>query len=275
MAENTEQLRSRPIGVFDSGVGGLTVARAIRDLLPNESITYLGDTARAPYGNRQISQVRSFSLEMLDKLVAEGVKMLVIACNTASAAVLRDAHERYHVPIVEVIRPTVRGALAITKNGKLGLLATAATVNSRVYDDFCAVNPGVQLFAQPAPRFVELVEAGVTAGPEVERMAFEYTQPLLRAGVDTLVLGCTHYPFLRGALRQVVGELIPLVTSDIETANEVYAVLRAKNLLRDICAETPVIRYEATGARETEFKSLARQMLGLEISAVTRVAAEI
>jgi glutamate racemase len=222
--DQTGQRRELPIGVFDSGVGGLTVARAIRDLLPGESITYVGDTANTPYGPRPIQEVRRFSLEILDQLVRDGVKMLVIACNTASTAVLRDAYERYDVPVVEVIGPTVRNAMALTRNGRVGLIGTKTTVNSRVYDDFFSVNPAVSLFTRATPEFVELVESGITAGPRVETIAAEYLDPLVAEDIDTLVLGCTHYPFLRGALRQIVGPDVALVTSDLETANEVRSV---------------------------------------------------
>ena len=260
-----------PIGVFDSGVGGLTVARAIRDQLPGESMIYVGDTARTPYGPRPIAEVRRFALEILDDLVAQGVKMLVIACNTASAAVLRDARERYDVPVVEVIGPTVRSAMSITRNGRVGLIGTVGTIQSRAYDDLFAMRPDISLSAAACPRFVELVEAGETSGPTVLAAAEEYLAPLVAADIDTLVLGCTHYPFLRGALRQVVGPDVALVSSDIETANEVYQVLTARGLLRPQGAGEPSLRYEATGPDTRDFVDLARRMLGIGIDAVDRV----
>lgn len=258
----------RPIGVFDSGVGGLTVARAIRDQLPNESMVYVGDTARTPYGPRPIAEVRRFALEILDDLVEQGVKALVIACNTASAAMLRDAHERYDVPVVEVIGPTVRSAMSITRNGRVGLIGTAGTIQSRVYDDLFSMRPEIELVAAACPRFVELVEAGRTSGPEVIALAEEYLAPLVARDIDTLVLGCTHYPFLRGALSQVVGPGVALVSSDIETAAEVYRVLTRQGLLRDPDAGEPAVRYEATGADTAAFVELARRMLGIGIDAV-------
>lgn len=260
-----------PIGVFDSGVGGLTVARAIRDQLPSESMIYVGDTARTPYGPRPIAEVRQFALEILDDLVAQGVKMLVIACNTASAAVLRDARERYDVPVVEVIAPTVRSAAAITRNGHVGLIGTVGTIQSRAYDDLFAVRPEITLSAVACPRFVDLVEAGETSGPEVLAIAEGYLAPLMAHNIDTLVLGCTHYPFLRGALRQVVGPDVALVSSDIETANEVYRVLTDRGLLRPATAGEPELRYEATGADAAGFVDLARRMLGIGIDTVDRL----
>ena len=260
-----------PIGVFDSGVGGLTVARAIRDQLPSESMIYVGDTARTPYGPRPIAEVRQFALEILDDLVAQGVKMLVIACNTASAAGLRDARERYDVPVVEVIAPTVRSAAAITRNGQVGLIGTVGTIQSRAYDDLFAVRPEITLSAVACPRFVDLVEAGETSGPEVLAIAEGYLAPLMAHNIDTLVLGCTHYPFLRGALRQVVGPDVALVSSDIETANEVYRVLTDRGLLRPAAAGEPELRYEATGADAAGFVDLARRMLGIGIDTVDRL----
>lgn len=268
---NTRSLNDRPIGVFDSGVGGLTVARAIRDQLPNESITYVGDTARTPYGPRPIAEVRQFALEILDDLVAQGVKMLVIACNTASAAMLRDAHERYDVPVVEVIGPTVRSAMSLTRNGKVGLIGTQGTIQSRVYDDLFSMRPEIQLSAQACPRFVELVEAGNTSGPDVLQVAQEYLAPLVAQQVDTLVLGCTHYPFLRGAISQVVGREVALVSSDVETAAEVYRVLTDRGMLRDPESGEPLVRYEATGDDTAGFVELARRMLGIGIDAVDYV----
>jgi len=262
------ELNHRPIGVFDSGVGGLTVARAIRDQLPNESMIYAGDTARTPYGPRPIAEVRGYALEMLDGLVEQGVKMLVIACNTASAAMLRDAHERYDVPVVEVIGPTVRSAMSITRNGRVGLIGTTGTIQSRVYEDLFSMRPEIQLTSRACPRFVELVEAGKTSGAEVLEIAEEYLAPLTDEHIDTLVLGCTHYPFLRGAIRQVIGPDVALVSSDIETSAEVYRVLTQRSLLRPEGGSEPTIRYEATGADTTEFVDLARRMLGLGISTV-------
>lgn len=253
-----------PIGVFDSGVGGLTVARAIRDQLPNESMIYVGDTAHMPYGPRPVAEVRRFALEILDDLVDRGVKMLVIACNTASAAVLRDARERYDVPVVEVIAPTVRSAASITRNGKVGLIGTSGTIQSRAYDDLFAVRPEITLSSVACPRFVDLVEAGQTSGAEVLAVAQAYLAPLMEREIDTLVLGCTHYPFLRGAIAQVIGRGVALVSSDIETANEVYRTLTDLGLLRTDPSE-PVLRYEATGANTAEFVGLARRMLGIGI----------
>jgi glutamate racemase len=165
-----------PIGIFDSGVGGLTVARAVLDQLPHEPVVYLGDTARAPYGPRPIAQVRAFALECLDELVDQGVKMLVIACNSASAAVLHDARERYRVPVVEVIRPAVRRAVDTTRNGRVGVVCTTATATSGAYADAFSLTPAVRsVVTQPCPRFVEFVEAGRTSGSDLLAVAPAWT----------------------------------------------------------------------------------------------------
>ena len=259
-----------PIGIFDSGVGGLTVARAVRDQLPNESILYIGDTAHSPYGPKPIADVRRYSLEVLDFMVDQGVKMLVIACNTASSAMLRDARERYDVPVVEVIQPAVRRAVATTRNRRVGVIGTVGTINSRAYEDAFAAAPELELFAQACPRFVEFVEAGITSGPELLALASDYLRPLKDAGVDTLVLGCTHYPFLKGAISYVMGESVSLVSSDVETANDVYRVLVGQGLERHGVTD-PRIHYEATGADTLAFQNLANRMLGLDVSRVDLV----
>ncbi|MEY2698477.1 MAG: hypothetical protein RL720_433 [Actinomycetota bacterium] len=259
--------RNAPIGVFDSGVGGLTVARAIRDSLPHESIIYIGDTAHSPYGTKSIADVRTYALNVLDQLVEQGVKMLVIACNTASAAMLRDARERYDIPVVEVIQPAVRGALAATRNNRIGVIGTTATINSRAYNDAFAAAPQIELFTQAAPRFVEFVEAGNTSGEEVLRVARDYLKPLIAADVDTLVLGCTHYPFLRGALSYVMGDHVRLVSSDNETAKDVYRELVNRQLDR-VDPAPPNYRYEATGDNTAEFLRLSSLFLGPHVVTV-------
>lgn len=259
--------RDAPIGVFDSGVGGLTVARAIRDSLPHESIVYIGDTAHSPYGTKSIAEVREYSLAVLDELVSQGVKMLVIACNTASAAMLRDARERYDIPVVEVIQPAVRAAVAATRNGRVGVIGTTATIASQAYNDAFAAAPHIELTTAACPRFVEFVEAGQTSGTEVLDVARAYLQPMIDAQIDTLVLGCTHYPFLRGALSYVMGENVRLVSSDNETAKDVYRELVNNKLDRDSSLQA-VFRYEATGDDTPEFMRLARQLLGPQIETV-------
>lgn len=259
-----------PIGIFDSGVGGLTVARAVKDQLPNESILYIGDTANSPYGPKKIADVRGYALDVMDDLVAQGVKLLVIACNTASAAVLRDARERYSVPVIEVIQPAVRRAVDATRNNRVGVIGTLGTINSRAYEDAFAAAKGLELFTQACPRFVEFVENGVTTGEEVLAVAEEYLAPLRDADVDTLVLGCTHYPFLKGAISYVMGERVSLVSSDAETANDVYRRLVGGDMLRT-ATTPPSYRYEATGESAEDFLRLAHRLIGPEVSSVDLV----
>lgn len=263
-----------PIGIFDSGVGGLTVARAIIDQLPNESILYVGDTAHSPYGPKPIADVRKYSLAVLDDLVEQGVKMLVIACNTASAATLRDARERYTVgrgiPVVEVIQPAVRSAVRQTRTGRIGVIGTVGTISSKAYEDAFAAAPHLEITARACPRFVEFVEAGVTSGPELFAAAEEYLAPLKAADIDTLVLGCTHYPLMSAAIQYVMGTDVTLVSSADETAKLVYTTLVQHGLLHD--ADTvPSHEFKATGDSQTEFTRLARRFLGPEVSTVELV----
>ncbi|GMA26611.1 glutamate racemase [Luteimicrobium album] len=267
-------MNDAPIGIFDSGVGGLTVARAILDQLPNESLHYIGDTANSPYGPKPLAAVRALSLAIMDQLVDEGVKMLVIACNSASSAVLHDARERYTVrrgvPVVEVILPAARRAVATTRTGHVGVIGTRATVESRAYDDAFAVASGITLVSRACPRFVELIEAGVTSGPEVLDIAHEYLDPLRAVGVDTLVLGCTHYPLLAGAIAYVMGDDVTLVSSAEETARDVYHTLVEHGLERSPAAGPPEHRFVSTGSAQT-FERLARRFLGPEVRAVETV----
>lgn len=259
-----------PIGIFDSGFGGLTVARAVMDQLPHESLIYLGDTARQPYGPRPIGQVREFALECLDHLVAQDVKMLVIACNSASAAMLRDARERYDVPVVEVILPAVRRAVATTRTGKVGVICTQSTAESGAYSDSFAAAPQIDLQVQVCPKFVDFVEQGVTSGPELLAAAHEYLDPL--AGVDTLILGCTHYPLLTGVISYVMGESVGLVSSAEECARDVYRVLADTGLAAPDTS-TPTHRFLTTGHPEG-FAAIGRRFLGPELESVTRVDSE-
>lgn len=260
-----------PIGIFDSGFGGLTVVRAVLDQLPHEPVLYLGDTARQPYGPKPISEVREYALDCLDHLVAQGVKTLVIACNSASAAVLRDARERYDVPVVEVIVPATRRAVSATRNGQVGVICTKATATSKAYDDAFAANPSVELHTQACPRFVEFVEAGLTSGPELLEVARSYLQPLIDLDVDTLVLGCTHYPLLTGVLSFVMGDNVTLVSSAEETAKDVYGLLVREGLERDVALGAPEHRFLTTG-RPEEFAELGRRFLGPEIQSVDQFA---
>ncbi|MEU7001360.1 glutamate racemase [Nonomuraea sp. NPDC046570] len=257
------------IGIFDSGVGGLTVARAIIDQLPHETITYVADTARQPYGPRRIAEVRAYALEVMDHLVEHDVKMLVIACNSASAAVLRDARERYAVPVVEVIQPAARRAVRATRNGRVGVIATRATIESLAYHDAFAAAPDIQLTGVAAPRLVEYVERGETMSDELIEVLRGYLEPIKAAGCDTLILGCTHYPLLTGAISYVAGEDVTLVSSAEETAKDVYRILHDRGLADG--GAHPRHRFMATGDTAL-FARLGRRFLGPEIDAVDLAA---
>lgn len=252
-------MSNAPIGIFDSGVGGLTVARAVIDQLPHESINYVGDTANGPYGPLPIAEVRAHALNVMDALVDQGVKMLVIACNSASAATLRDARERYDVPVVEVIHPAVRRAVNATKNHKIGVIGTEATITSGAYVDALKANPNMTIYSQACPRFVEFVEDGVTDGDDLEATAHEYLDELVAEGIDTLILGCTHYPLLTGLIQHVVGDNVTLVSSADETAKDVYAELVEGKLLADQSSPRE-LRFSATGPAET-FELLLKRFI--------------
>jgi glutamate racemase len=261
-----------PIGIFDSGFGGLTVARSVIDQLPHESVRYLGDTARQPYGPKPIGEVREYALECLDHLYAEGVKALVIACNSASAAMLRDARERYDVPVIEVIYPATRRAVAASRTGRIGVICTRATAESMAYEDAFAAAPHVELTTRACPRFVDFVEAGVTGGDELIAVAHDYLDPLTSAGVDTLILGCTHYPLLTGVISYVMGDGVTLVSSAEECAKDVFKMLVSTGLMRP--DGDPTYHFATTGAPE-EFERIGRRFLGAEMMAASQYAGGI
>ncbi len=255
----TDLDRDAPIGVFDSGFGGLTVARALVDQLPGEDLLYLGDTARSPYGPQPIDVVREYALECLDHLAEQGVKTLVIACNSASAAMLRDARQRYDVPVVEVILPAARRAARTTRNGRVGVLCTEATASSGAYADALGVAP-VEVVTQACPRFVEFVEAGVTSGDELLSVAEEYLTPVRAAGVDTLVLGCTHYPLLTGVISYLLPD-VALVSSAEECATATYATLLGAGLLRADAGRRGRHEFITTGSPDA-FAGIGRRLVG-------------
>lgn len=238
------------------------MARSVIDQLPHESILYVGDTARQPYGPKPIGEVREYALECLDHLVDQGVKALVIACNSASAAMLRDARERYDVPVVEVIFPAARRAVAASRTGRIGVICTRATADSMAYEDAFAAAPHVELTTRACPRFVDFVEQGITAGEELISVAHTYLDPLISDGVDTLILGCTHYPLLTGVISYVMGDQVTLVSSAEECAKDVYKLLVRNDLMR--AGGDPSYRFVTTGNPD-EFESIGRRFLGPEL----------
>src|SRR5256714_6483597 len=230
-------MNNAPLGVFDSGIGGLTVARALFERLPRESVIYFGDTARVPYGPKSPETVRRYSGEILAYLLRRGVKAVVVACNTSTAHALGSLKERARVPVVGVIEPGARAAVAATKTGTIGVIGTAGTIASGAYERAIkALRPDARVHGQACPLFVPLVEEGWVEHPAAELIAREYLEPLRRAQVDVLVLGCTHYPLLKPLLGRGMGPDVTLVDSAEETATAVARELERLNLLPNAAA---------------------------------------
>ena len=225
-------MNSAPLGVFDSGIGGLTVARALFERLPRESVIYFGDTARVPYGPKSPDTVRRYSSEILAFLLERGVKAVVVACNTSTAHALSTLRQQSPVPVVGVIEPGARAAVAATRTGTIGVIGTAGTIASGAYERaITALRPDARVHSRPCPLFVPLVEEGWFEHPAAELIAREYLEPLQRAKVDVLVLGCTHYPLLKSLLARVMGPEVKLVDSAEETATVVARELERLSLL--------------------------------------------
>jgi len=281
---------NRPIGVFDSGLGCLTVVRSLMDALPDESILYFGDTARCPYGPRDLGEVRRFVLEIGSWLVSRDVKLIVMACNTATAAGLALAQRAFEVPVVGVVEPGARAAVHATANRKVGVIGTQGTIDSGAYSRAVrALDAGVTVFSVPTPKFVDVVESGLRMGPgplEQElseltdvfirpsfyEIARDYLDPLKRSGIDTLVLGCTHFPLLRSAIQQVVGQSVQLISSDEETAREVADNLKRRNQL--VSAGQPRELHFATTGDAHELAHLGSRILRATVAGVEHVSVE-
>jgi glutamate racemase len=263
----------RPIGVFDSGVGGLTVVRALMDELPHEPIVYLGDSGRAPYGPRSIPEIRRFAVQIAGHLMASDVKMIVVACNAATAAALDEVAAAVPVPVIGVIEPAVRAAVVATRNRRIGMIGTLATVSTGAYERAVArADGGVRLFSQACPLFVEFVERGETTSPRVLETAERDLAPLKEAGVDTLILGCTHYPFLRAAIHHVMGDGVLLFSSAEETAVDTFEALAAYGLLADPDHERPPEHRFVSSGDPALFEALGSRFLGPEVRSVEVVS---
>ena len=229
-----EEFRYAPIGVFDSGVGGLTVAREIMRQIPKERIIYFGDTARVPYGSKSKETIIRFSRQIIRFLQSKGVKAIVIACNTASALALETVQPEFDIPILGVVKAGAKEAAKVTKNGKIGVIATESTIESQLYTkEIHSHEPNAQVLGKPCPLFVPLVEEGWLKDPVTVEVANRYLEPLLESGIDTLIMGCTHYPLLRSTLRQIMGEKVNLVNPAYETARELKALLERNGLNND------------------------------------------
>lgn len=227
-------MNNLPIGVFDSGIGGLTVVRELMEALPNEKIIYFGDTARVPYGNKSPETVLLYTKQIVEFLLSKGVKALLIACNTASAVALEQIRDKIPVPIIGVIKPGARAAAEVTKNGKIGVIATRATVASGLYEDFLlSINPGLRVYQTPCPLFVPLAEEGWFHDPVTEEITARYLKPLLSENIDSLVLGCTHYPLLKDVIGKVAGPSVTLVNPAYEAAKDMKRTLSAQDLVSE------------------------------------------
>ncbi|MDQ6625286.1 MAG: glutamate racemase [Verrucomicrobiota bacterium] len=267
MAENNPSGDRRPIGVFDSGIGGLTVVSALRRLLPNESIYYVGDTARVPYGGKSATTVQRYSLEIASLLLSERAKTIIVACNTASALALDLLEERLPVAVTGVIKPGAAAAHAATRNEHIGVIGTRATIKSGAYERaLLELNPNVRVTARACPLLVPLIEEGRLESEITDQVLLEYLQPLLDHGVDTLVLGCTHYPLLRPAIARLLGDSVTLVDSAENCAEAIRALLSRGNLQADRDASGD-LRVALTDPPDT-FLSVAREALHLEVGEI-------
>ncbi|HET6406240.1 MAG TPA: glutamate racemase [Chthoniobacteraceae bacterium] len=256
-----------PIGVFDSGIGGLTVAAAMRDLLPAENIFYIGDTARVPYGGKSRETIERYSREIGGMLVTEDAKVIVVACNTASALGIPAMREKFATPIVGVIDPGARAALEATKNGRIGVIGTRATIYSRAYERAIqALDKDVHVISAPCPLFVPMIEEGWLDDAITDQTIRRYIEPLVRDEIDTLVLGCTHYPLLRASLQRFVGNDITLVDSAQNCALAVKDLLKTQRLQ---ATKSNIGRLTvALTDHSTPFLRVAEEALGLQVGDV-------
>ena len=254
---------SAPIGVFDSGVGGLTVAREIMRQIPNEKIVYFGDTARVPYGSKSKETVTRFSRQIVRFLQTHRVKTIVVACNTASAYALEDLEKEFDVPIIGVVKPGAKAASQATRNGRIGVIATEATIGSHIYSQYIKkINPDVTIYGKACPLFVPLVEEGLWEDPVTDEIAKRYLNELIDIDIDTLILGCTHYPLIRSTVARVMGEKVTLVNPAFETARELRETLEKKGLLNDApigLGENKYQFYVSDGAEK--FKTFANSII--------------
>jgi glutamate racemase len=263
-------MNSRPIGVFDSGMGGLTVLHECLVTMPHEDFVYLGDGARLPYGPRPLDEVRRFSLEIAGYLAAQGVKLILVACNSATSAALPDLQERISVPVVGVITPEAHAAVQVTRNRRIGLMATEATVAAGRYAELVrTLDAGTRFFPLACPELVPLIEGPEPFGAETTAAVRRYAGPLKEAEVDTVILGCTHYPLIRPIFQRVFGRDVTLVFSAEETAREVAETLTRKGIENDPRREGGY-RFLTTGDTD-RFKELGQRFLQLPLDEVDRV----
>lgn len=253
--------RNRPIGVFDSGLGGLTVVKEMMRQLPQEDIVYFGDTARVPYGTKSQDAIVSYSIENTQALLEHHVKMVVVACNSSSSFALEALRAKFSLPVIDVIAPGVEAAVRATRNQKVGVIATSATVNSGSYAR--KFPDGIKVYSQACPLFVPLAEEGKMKRDIVEAVARQYLTPLMKRGIDTLILGCTHYPILQPAIRRVVGKDVKLVNSARAVTRGIQTVLDEQALSSRL--KRPARHQFLISDRPQDFERIARKFLGMPI----------
>jgi len=259
-----------PIGVFDSGLGGLTVVKAIRNVLPNESIIYFGDTARVPYGNKSPELIKEYSLQISDFLLERGAKIIIVACNTATALALKTLRKKFDIATIGVVKPGVNSALKLTQNNRIGVIGTISTISSNVYEDELRnINNSVQVTSAPCPLFVPLAEEGWLNEPVTKLIAEKYLESINKANVDTLILGCTHYPLLTGVIQEVVSAKIKLVDSAQAMATETEKLLANAELLND--QEIKGVLKLFVSDLPARFETVASRFLGEKITNVEKV----
>jgi glutamate racemase len=260
----------QPIGVIDSGVGGLTVAKEVMRQLPNERIIYLGDTARCPYGPRTTKEVKKFTWELTSFLLQKNIKMLVIACNTATAAALDDIRRELKIPVLGVINPGARAAIKSTRNYRVGIIGTIGTVKSGAYEiALKSLNSRLYVKSLACPKFVPLVESGEIKGPIAEKIVDESLKPMLNENLDTLILGCTHYPLLEPLVKNVMGQEVNVISSGDETAREISAILQYNGLL-ETSEDESEHEFYTTGSTAI-FTKIASEWLGFPITNVNKI----
>lgn len=258
-------MKSKPIGILDSGLGGLTVVREIFRQLPNEEIIYFGDTARCPYGPRPKAEVKNFTLEIIEFLLRFNVKMIVIACNTATAAALNEAKQIINIPVIGVIHPGSIAAIKNTRTGKIGVIGTEGTIASRAYEvALTRINPKLSITSLACPTLVPLVEDGNQSIEVIRGVVKDALKPLLNKEMDSLILGCTHYPILSDFIQEVIGENVKLLSSAEETAREISAILHYQNIMCEN-TKTPTHRFLTT-SDPTHFKKISEKWLQRPIS---------
>lgn len=261
---------NRPIGIFDSGLGGLTVLREIIKEVPNENIIFFGDTARFPYGPRELGEVKIFALKIADFLYEQNVKLLVIACNTATASALSDIKAKFNIPVIGVIEPGARTAAAVTISKRVGVIATRGTVGSKAYDNAInKIDSEIKLFSNAATLLVEYVEEGILEGSMLDKAICGYLKPLFKEDIDVLILGCTHFPLIEGSIKNCCDGSIKVISSAIETSRDVKNTLEKFNIENGGGIKPQRIFYE-TG-NTSKFFSVSKMFLGEKIKEVIKV----